>query len=109
MESQELFYRAPSILLTANQAKALRVENSRKLDLSNEQVDIGSQLNQRPGVLRPGSGLRTSQESIPKPPSILLNSVENKPNSKPVGVHNKRKTEMKLHYNNFILVTNGVE
>ena len=96
----ESYYTAPPVLLTNEQAQQLRVLNGRscRLELPNEQEDIDNQLNKRPGILRPDSGLRTSQGNVPRPPKILLASpAPDKPKAR---IRHHGHT---LRFNNFII------
>lgn len=106
------YYVSPNILTNDDQEERtarlqLRVNqqlkaHSRKLELPCTQEDIDEQLSRRPGVIRPGSGLTTSQatvETIPPAPAVLLASpAQDKP--KAAGIRHNRKMEMK--FNNFI-------
>lgn len=82
MENHLEFYPSPPVLLTNEQAEAMR-----KLNLGSKPQPIHEQLSQRPGVIRPGSGLTTSQrniEQVQAPPAILLRdnkSVHDEPKS----------------------------
>lgn len=95
MENHLEFYPSPGVLLTNKQTESMR-----KLSLDSKPQDISDQLSQRPGVLKPSSGLTTSQQTVPKPPGILLVDPV-RSNSNSVGIrHNRREMEMK--YNNFV-------
>lgn len=100
MDNYVEFYPSPSVLLSNEQTDQLRAQNglSRKLELPYEQEPVDKQLAKRPGVIRPGSGLTTSQRNIeimPKPPAILLKdnvseSVSQKPEVRPLNDVNNR-------------------